>query len=921
MGNDFVSLTSGIECGLTSASRWNAQPLAGIDTDDALLSDSANAAAKNKAPQAGSMQLYVGGHGGLGGHGNVMVSIDPELTRPKDPARLTTHFGVRATGLLNLGNTCFINCALQCIGHSPLFREYMLSQRFFEDINKSNPLGTKGKIAMAYGKLMELLWGQMGEDMSCFAPTTFRDEFLRHRPMFQESNQHDSHEFIVSLLDALHEDLNRREDDAQRHSYRLSRRARSSQLCLTEASFTTATSGAIDGLDDDDEGWGSLDSSCSSTLPLSSDATLGSMSWHAHASRNASVIVDLFHGQMRSETVCASCEARKVTFDPFVYFSVPIPEPKWIRLEVKIVFLIRSPTNVPEVGCDSDNDKNDATWWSSITPVICRGFWLPRQSTVSALFDAIAEAYHLPPVRNRFVLAQVRRCRIARLFDEVDRVQTLGSNLELFAFERATSIQEASVAPSFLSCQSRDEPDASPIKSHIRRFEDLAIGARADATTVDGVWYPATVVNDSNAGEDPSSRRVMVHFDGLDVTWDTWFSHEDWQDGKLAPLHTQTKKEDKLVEVQVVMRLVTTQRRAIPMRDESQQPTVGARNVTNNQEEAPQNFVSLEIFGSPMLLTLSSTSTTRELHAAILMQATRFMTHAFHPGIMDESLLPFDARLLTVDTIGSSLGEKLPDDDTGIMQHLNPKSVIVLDWRKYTDYSYFEQPSRDYVPKVYAKQLQLDPSDDASTDTMRPTSANDAVMLDNSTSLPKCLDELFKREIIEHEDMWMCERCGEQRTGTRQADVWKLPDLVMIQLKRFQYHESGYREKIRTMVDCPLKGLDFSPWVGAAPNSNPESCVYDLYAVVNHVGGLARGHYTAYCRYDSDFEEASRMFTSLDRDRERSAAEMPFTDMWLRFDDEKVVEIAPGDVISDAAYVLFYKRRKLSTRNVLAYSF
>ncbi|KAJ0397467.1 hypothetical protein ATCC90586_000256 [Pythium insidiosum] len=250
----------------------------------------------------------------------------------------------------------------------------------------------------------------------------------------------------------------------------------------------------------------------------------------------------------------------------------------------------------------------------------------------------------------------------------------------------------------------------------------------------------------------------------------------------------------------------------------------------------------------------------------------------------------------------------------------DPKSVIVLDWRKYTDYSYFEQPSRDYIPQMYAKQLQIDPSNNNS-ETMRPTSANDAVMLDNSTSLPKCLDELFKRETIEQDDMWMCERCGEQRTGTRQADVWKLPDLVMVQLKRFQYHESGYREKIRTMVDCPLNGLDFSPWVGNAPGAHPDACLYDLYAVVNHVGGLARGHYTAYCRYDSDFEESSRMFTSLDRDRERSSAEMPFTDMWLRFDDEKVVEIAPGDVISDAAYVLFYKRRKMSSRNLLAYSF
>ncbi|KAJ0402190.1 hypothetical protein P43SY_008054 [Pythium insidiosum] len=919
MGNDFVSLTAGIECGLKSGSRWNAQPLAGIDTEDALLSDSASAAVKSKAVQSGSMHLYVGGHGGLGGQGNVMVNIDPGLTRPRDPARLATHLGARATGLVNLGNTCFINCALQCIGHSPMLREYMLSRRYLQDINKTNPLGTKGKIATLYGKLMEMLWGQTGEDVSCYAPNMFRDEFLRQRPLFQESNQHDSHEFIVALLDTLHEDLNRREDDPQRYSLLHRRRARSSQLCVSKSddiSYTTATSGVIDSLGDDGEGWMSLDSSGSSTLPLSSDATLGSMSWQAHASRNASVIVDLFHGQMRSETVCASCDARKVTFDPFVYFSVPIPDPKWIRLEVKIVFQIRPPVTSPEASGDDTNGSEDA-WLGSITPVICRGFWLPRESTVSALFDAVSEAYQVPPRCNRFVLAEVRRCRIARLFDEVDRVQTLGSNRELFVFERATSVDDVPVAPSSLK---RGGAGGSATPSSIRGYDDLVVGARADGTTVDDVWYPGTVVNESNAGVDPTSRRIMIHFDGLDATWDTWFSERDWQDGKLAPVHTRSKKETKVLEVQVVMRVVTTHRSAIPMRDESQQPKVGVRNVTNNQQEEDQGYVALEVFGSPMLVTVSSASSTRDLHDSLLLQATRFMTHAFHPGIMDDSLLPFDARILSVDTVGSILGELLPRDDTGVMQYLSPKSVIVLDWRKYTDYSYFEQPSRDYIPQMYAKQLQIEPSNNNS-ETMRPTSANDAVMLDNSTSLPKCLDELFKRETIEQDDMWMCERCGEQRTGTRQADVWKLPDLVMVQLKRFQYHESGYREKIRTMVDCPLNGLDFSPWVGNAPGAHPDACLYDLYAVVNHVGGLARGHYTAYCRYDSDFEESSRMFTSLDRDRERSSAEMPFTDMWLRFDDEKVVEIAPGDVISDAAYVLFYKRRKMSSRNLLAYSF
>ena len=41
---------------------------------------------------------------------------------------------------------------------------------------------------------------------------------------------------------------------------------------------------------------------------------------------------------------------------------------------------------------------------------------------------------------------------------------------------------------------------------------------------------------------------------------------------------------------------------------------------------------------------------------------------------------------------------------------------------------------------------------------------------------------------------------------------------------------------------------------------------------------------------------------------------------WLQFDDEVVEEIPPRYVVSEMAYVLFYRRRSLSTPNVAKYS-
>lgn len=44
------------------------------------------------------------------------------------------------TGLLNLGNTCFLNSAFQCLVHTTKFVDYFLGD-FKKDLNYENPLG------------------------------------------------------------------------------------------------------------------------------------------------------------------------------------------------------------------------------------------------------------------------------------------------------------------------------------------------------------------------------------------------------------------------------------------------------------------------------------------------------------------------------------------------------------------------------------------------------------------------------------------------------------------------------------------------------------------------------------------------------------------------------------------------------------
>ena len=58
-------------------------------------------------------------------------------------------------------------------------------------------------------------------------------------------------------------------------------------------------------------------------------------------------------------------------------------------------------------------------------------------------------------------------------------------------------------------------------------------------------------------------------------------------------------------------------------------------------------------------------------------------------------------------------------------------------------------------------------------------------------------------------------------------------------------------------------------------------CRFNLYAVSNHFGSLEGGHYTAYCSSD-------------------------VLKRWYKFDDQDVSVMDAADVVTPAAYILFY---------------
>lgn len=180
-------------------------------------------------------------------------------------------------GLQNLGNTCFMNSAIQCLSHTEALTMYLLEDKHKAEINTRNPIGTGGKLVSAYVSLLQTLWLESDLVQS---PWELKRTISTFAPQFSGYQQHDSHELLSYLLDGIHEDLNR----------------------VKKKPYTTL-----------------------SELPGRSDEEVAGEFWNNHLKRNRSVIVDLMHGQYKSTLLCPECGKVSITFDPFLTYTLQIP--------------------------------------------------------------------------------------------------------------------------------------------------------------------------------------------------------------------------------------------------------------------------------------------------------------------------------------------------------------------------------------------------------------------------------------------------------------------------------------------------------------------------------------------------------------------------------------------------------------------
>lgn len=132
-----------------------------------------------------------------------------ELEKQKTQTDQKVVAEAETSGLYNLGNTCYMNSALQCLANIKHFHTYYVRSKIYSvQINKNNVLGYKGALVDAFSNLLHQMWNSN----QVVVPKGFRHAQSKINETFGGDDQQDTQEYINFLIDGLHEETNMRND-------------------------------------------------------------------------------------------------------------------------------------------------------------------------------------------------------------------------------------------------------------------------------------------------------------------------------------------------------------------------------------------------------------------------------------------------------------------------------------------------------------------------------------------------------------------------------------------------------------------------------------------------------------------------------------------------------------------------------------